>query len=106
MGATICKQPNGKYARYSSVVDDFTDINMTEDDYIQLCVKRATENAIAEAKEILQHRIYKIEEVIESWRFSNLDNENLPPEDKPKVEERLRWLMDQMTSPEAKWNEL
>jgi hypothetical protein len=106
MGAMICKQPNGKYARYSSVVDDFTDINMTEDDYIQLCIKRAIENAIFEAKEILQHPTYTLEEVIKYWRFSNLDNEGIRPEDKPNAEKRLKWLMDQMTNPDAKRSEL
>jgi hypothetical protein len=106
MGGMICKQPNGKYARYSSVVDDFTDINMTEDDYIQLCVKRATENAIEEAKQTLQHYVYKIEEAIKSWRFSNLDNDYIKFEDKPKAEKRLNWLIDQMKNPDAKWKEL
>jgi hypothetical protein len=106
MGAMICKQPNGKYARYSSIVDDFTDINMTEDDYIQLCVKRATENAISEAKQTLQYRIHKIEEAVEDWRFAHLDNECVDPEDKPKEEERLKWLMDQMTNPYAERKEL
>jgi hypothetical protein len=106
MGAMICKQPNGKYARYSSVVDDFTDINMTEDDYIQLCIERATENAIFEAKQTLQHHIHKIEEAVEDWRFAHLDNEGVHPEDKPKEEERLNWLMSQMANPDAKRSEL
>jgi hypothetical protein len=106
MGGMICKQPNGKYARYSSVVDGFTDINMTEDDYIQLCVKRATENAIAEAKQVLQHHVYKIEEAIERWRLLNLDNEGIKPEDKPRAEKYLDWLIGQMKSPDGKWMRL
>ena len=31
MGAFICKQPNGKYCRFSTVVDSITDYNMTEE---------------------------------------------------------------------------
>ena len=31
MGATVFKQPNGLYGRYSYVCDDFTDVNMTKD---------------------------------------------------------------------------
>ena len=106
MGAMICKQPNGKYARYSLVVDDFTDINMTEDDYIQFCINRATENAIVEAKQILQHHTYKIDEAIKNWRLVNLSNENISHEDKSKAENRLNWLIDQMTNPNAKRREL
>ena len=50
MGAFIAKQPNGLYCRYSSIVDNITHHNMTEEDYINLCVERAKE----EAKEILE----------------------------------------------------
>lgn len=45
MGAFIAKQPNGLYCRYSSVVDNITRHNMTEEDYIELCVERAKEEA-------------------------------------------------------------
>jgi hypothetical protein len=87
-------------------VDDFTDINMTEYDYIQLCVKRAIDTAISEAKETIQHHIHDIEEAIENWRFVNLDSEHIPSEDKPKAEEHLKWLMNQIQNPDAKWMEL
>ena len=50
MGAFIAKQPNGLYCRYSSIVDSITHHNMTEEDYIELCVERAKN----EAKEILE----------------------------------------------------
>lgn len=50
MGAFIAKQPNGLYCRYSSIVDNITHHNMTEEDYIELCVERAKE----EAKDILE----------------------------------------------------
>jgi len=33
MGAIVFKQPNGLYGRYSTVVDDFTHYNMTEEEY-------------------------------------------------------------------------
>jgi len=41
----ICKQPNGLYCRFSSVVDSFTHINMTEQEYIDLCVEKAVKEA-------------------------------------------------------------
>ena len=36
MGAIITKQPNGKYARFSTVVDTFTHSDMTEEELHQL----------------------------------------------------------------------
>lgn len=51
MAGFIAKQPNGLYCRYSSIVDNITHHNMTEEDYIELCVERAKE----EAREILEH---------------------------------------------------
>lgn len=61
MGGFIAKQPNGLYCRYSSVVDNITHHNMTEDDYIELCVERAKE----EAKETLE-KARPFSEVLES----------------------------------------
>lgn len=45
MGSFIAKQPNGLYCRYSDIVDNITHHNMTEEDYIELCVERAKEEA-------------------------------------------------------------
>lgn len=45
MGAFIAKQPNGRYCRFSSIVDCPTDWNMTEEDYIELCAEKAREEA-------------------------------------------------------------
>jgi hypothetical protein len=107
MGESIVKQPNGRYARYSSIVDDFTDINMTEDDYIELCVVSEKENAIRDAKITLEYHVCKMEEVIEEWRFMNLGDENVHPEDKPEKERYLDWLLQQMaTTSNIKWRKL
>lgn len=37
MGWMIVKQPNGKFSRFSEVVDDFTIMNMTEEEAIEEC---------------------------------------------------------------------
>lgn len=58
MGAFISRQPNGKLARFSSVVDAVTDYNMTDDDYIKMCMDRAAE----EAKFYLEHHV-------QSWDY-------------------------------------
>ena len=59
MPAFICKQPNGKYCRFSTVVDTITNYNMTEDEYIDLCVQRA----IKEARDVLENHLKPFEEV-------------------------------------------
>ena len=45
MGAFIARQPNGLLCRWSSVVDNLTHYNMTEEDYIEYCAECAREEA-------------------------------------------------------------
>jgi hypothetical protein len=71
MGAFIAKQPNGLYCRFSTVVDTVTDWNMTEEDYVNLCVAKATEQAIKEAKETLANHLYSFETVKNHFFPSN-----------------------------------
>ena len=54
MSAFICKQPNGLYCRFSTVVDCPTDWNLTAEDYIELCAEQARE----EAKRVLENHVY------------------------------------------------
>ena len=63
MGAFICKQPNGKYCRFSTVVDTLTHYNMTEDEYIEVCCVRAVKDAIREARDILENHLRPFDEV-------------------------------------------
>lgn len=37
MAWSIVKQPNGKLARFSNVIDDFTHVDMTELEAVELC---------------------------------------------------------------------
>ena len=37
MAWRIVVQPNGKYAKFSDVVDNFTDYDMTKDEVFELC---------------------------------------------------------------------
>lgn len=67
MPAFICKQPNGKYCRFSTVVDTVTHINMTEDDYIAMCVVRA----IKEARDVLENHLRPFEEVKKQFMPNN-----------------------------------
>lgn len=44
MAGMICKQPNGLYCRYSTIVEAVTHHNMTKEDYIKLCETRGISN--------------------------------------------------------------
>lgn len=73
--AFICRQPNGLICRFSTVVDSITHYNMTDDDYITLCKKRAEE----EAREFLKNKknFYPFDEIKEYFRPNvdmNLDD--------------------------------
>lgn len=63
MGSFICKQPNGLYCRFSTVVDTITDYNMTEDEYIEMCAEKARENA----REVLKKHQKPFEMVIDRF---------------------------------------
>lgn len=45
MGAFIARQPNGLLCRWSSIVDNITHYNMTEEEYIEYRAERAREDA-------------------------------------------------------------
>ena len=47
----IVKQPNGYYARFSSIVDNFTHINLTKEEAFDLCQDNVGRN---EAKNKIQ----------------------------------------------------
>lgn len=53
MGTFIARQPNGLLCRFSTIVDTFTHINMTEEEYIKLCAEKARK----EAREVLKNDI-------------------------------------------------
>lgn len=67
MPAFICKQPNGLYCRFSTVVDTITHYNMTEEEYIDLCVQRATE----EARDVLKNHLRPFDEVKKQFMPNN-----------------------------------
>lgn len=50
MGAFIARQPNGLLCRWSSIVDNITHYNMTEDEYIEYRAEIAREEARRQLK--------------------------------------------------------
>ena len=69
MGAMICKQPNGKYCRFSTVVDTVTDYNFTKEEYISGITGTVKNNE--EAKEIIENHTRPFLEVIERFQAEN-----------------------------------
>lgn len=71
MGAFIVKQPNGKYCRFSTMVECPTHWNMTKDDYIELCKERAEKEAI----DILENLLYPFEMIKKEYSSLNMPRE-------------------------------
>lgn len=96
MGSFISRQPNGLLCRFSSVVDTVTDYNMTEQDYIDLCV----EKAVRDAKEVLADHVKPFDWVKERFLPNNNSIEEfekmlLEMGDKEGLgEERINELME------------
>lgn len=107
MGASIFKQPNGLYGRYSYVSDDFTNINMTEEEYI---ISRL-ENSINDSKDTLKKYLAKYEEIISdaeehvnAWEeyISDAEDEKEKNElikEKKEMEEELEAYKNAMNNP-------
>lgn len=63
MASFICRQPNGLLCRFSTVVDTVTDYNMTDEEYIQMKMEQAKE----EAEDILKNYLRPFEEIDERF---------------------------------------
>lgn len=63
MGGIIARQPNGLLCRFSTVVDTFTDWNMTEEEYIEMCEARAAKKAREEALDTIKNWVKPFEDV-------------------------------------------
>ena len=63
MASFICRQPNGLLCRFSTVVDTVTDYNMTDEEYIQMKMQQAKE----EAEDILKNYLRPFEEIDERF---------------------------------------
>lgn len=50
MAWRIVKQPDGRYARWSDIVDGFTHVDMDRDEAIEVAHQHITKNAVEEAQ--------------------------------------------------------
>lgn len=83
MGTFIARQPNGLLCIHSTIVDCVTDYNMTEEDYINLCVERAKK----EAREDLNRYIHSFDLVEKYFVPNNM------------TEEEFKKILDDMNLP-------
>lgn len=86
MAGFIARQPNGLLCRHSSVVDCVTDYNMTEEDYINLCLEKAR----AEAEEVIRDHLRPFE-FVEDYFYPN----NMTREEFDKILEEMRLPKEQ-----------
>lgn len=69
MGSVYYKQPNGRYCRYSTVVDCVTHYNMTEDDILELCIQNAIHEAIITGRRYMddESHFHSFEELVAKY---------------------------------------
>lgn len=74
MPGIICKQPNGKYCRYSTVVDCPTHINMTFNDYVKVIMERGYQEwkAREEADDIIKNYLQDFDETMNRFIPNNM----------------------------------
>ena len=71
MAGFVVRQPNGLLCRFSTIVDCPTKYNMTDEDYIELCKKKAED----EARDVLQNYIRPFSWVSEYFCPNNMSQE-------------------------------
>ena len=75
MAGFVSKQPNGKYCRFSTIVDCPTHINMKFDDYVKVVedMQHLThEFAIREAQDVIDNYLRPFSEVINRYIPNNM----------------------------------
>jgi hypothetical protein len=65
MGWWVDKQPDGKYAIFSSVVDDFVVTDMTQEEAFKTCVERLID--IERVRRDAQNMVARADENPERW---------------------------------------
>lgn len=73
MAGFVAMQPNGRYCRFSTVVDCPTHCNMTEKDYLKN-VTGTVKNAL-DGMDVLKNYLRSFEEVVEYFKPENMSQE-------------------------------
>lgn len=96
MGSFIARQPNGKYCRFSSVVDTVTHINMDYENYVKLIMSRGycREYAENEAKDVFDNYLQDFDVVLKDFRPIN------------NTKEEFNKLVEKMKDPNGEYEEV
>lgn len=73
MAGMIAKQPNGRYCRFSTVVDTFTHINMTAEDYVFNVTGGVKD--IEDGIDTLERHLYDWDYILEQFMPNNISQE-------------------------------
>ena len=70
----LVRQPNGKLARFSSVVDFYSQINMTQEDYEYILLRRGLTpaEAKAEAQDVISNYLGSFSEGLSGTSLENI----------------------------------
>ena len=55
MGRFLVKQPNGRYCLFSTIVDCPTYVNLTEEDYVQIYLRKAENDVREYLQQLKEH---------------------------------------------------
>ena len=75
----LIKQPNGKYCRFSTIVDCPTDINMTFEDCVLVVMRNQHSNeerAIVEVTDVFNYQLQHFERVLRAFYPNNLSEKS------------------------------
>lgn len=86
MGWITAKQPNGKICILSTVVDGIIYDNLTEEEYVRVCIERAAEKAKAEAESDLEWLKY-------NGNFEQI-KDGFYPDDEAGIKRIREWLKE------------
>ena len=68
MAGFICRQPNGKLCRFSTIVDCITHYNMTDEEYIEMKAEEARE----EARDVIKYHLKPYEWIDDCFHPGNM----------------------------------
>lgn len=87
MAGFVSQQPNGRYCRFSNVVDCPTHVNMTAEDYI---------NHVANNKEagedVIKHYVHPFSEVVDRFQPNNMSKNQFIELIKIMESEPTKWF--------------
>lgn len=67
----IARQPNGLICRHSTITDCITDYNLTDEDYVTMCMEKAK----VEAENVLKNYIRPFSDVEKYFKETNMSRQ-------------------------------